>query len=141
MGLAVHPREKQMKKYLSYILLCLALLLSACKAECPPERISYLDDVTLFPQITTAADLESDSSPTRIEIKGKETQVDRLITGPVCNDDWSGTVYVTCDIQIAAWETDAFFFQGCDLDIEEDTVVYVEAHNNKEYTKGCSCHE
>ena len=25
--------------------------------------------------------------------------------------------------------------------IEEGTVVYVEAHNDKEYTQGCSCHE
>ena len=130
-----------MRTYLNYILLCSVLLLSACKAECPPERISYLDDVTLFPQITSAADLENDSSPTWIDIKGKETQVDRVITGPVCNDYWSGMVYVTCDIQIAAWQTDAFFFQYCDLDIEEDTVVYVEAHNDKAYYEGCSCHE
>jgi len=130
-----------MKTCLPYLMLCLALLLSACKAECPPERISYLDDVMLFPQITSSANLENDSQPTWIEIKGKEIQVDRIITGPVCNDNWSGTVYVTCDIQIAAWETDAFFFQGCDFEVDEGTVVYVEAHNNKEYNKGCSCHE
>ncbi|MBC8504678.1 MAG: hypothetical protein ISR58_00325 [Anaerolineales bacterium] len=125
----------------TYLLVFLALLLSACKAECPPERISYLDDPALFTQITSAADLEADSSPTWIEIKGKETQVDRVITGPVCNDTWSGTVYVTCDIQIAAWETEAFFFQDCNLDIDDGAVVYVEAHNDKAYYEGCSCHK
>lgn len=130
-----------MRTYLPYLMLCLALLLSACKAECPPERISYLDDPALFPQITSAADLEADSSPTWIEIKSKETQVDRVITGPVCNDSWSGTVYVSCDIQIATWDVDPFFFQYCDLDIEEDTVIYVEAHNDKAYYEGCSCHK
>ena len=125
----------------TYLLVFLALLLSACKAECPPERISYLDDPALFTQITSAADLEADSSPTWIEIKSKETQVDRVITGPVCNDTWSGTVYVTCDIQIAAWETEAFFFQDCNLDIDDGAVVYVEAHNDKAYYEGCSCHK
>ncbi len=130
-----------MRTYWQYVLFFSALMLSACKAECPLERISYLDDPALFPQIASVIDVESDSSPLWVEIKGKETEVDRVITGPVCNDAWSGTVYVTCDIQIAAWETDAFFFQYCDLDIEEDTVVFVEAHNDKAYYEGCSCHE
>jgi len=130
-----------MKAHIRYILLCLALLLSACKAECPSERISYLNDATLFPEITSPTNLAAASPPTWLEINGKEIQIDRVITGPVCNDTWSGTVYVTCDIQIATWETDAFFFQGCDLDIDEDAVVYVEAHNDKGYNKGCSCHE
>ena len=121
--------------------LLVGLLLSACKAECPPERISYLNDAALFPQITSTVDFETNTSPTWIDIKGSEIRVDRVISGPVCNDTWSGMVYVTCDIQIAAWEIDPFFFQDCDLDIEEDAVVYVEAHNDKEYTKGCSCHE
>ena len=130
-----------MRTQLLCLVLGLTLLLSACTAQCPPERISYLDDPALFPQITSAANLDEPSSPAWIEIKGKETQVDRVITGPVCNDTWSGTVYVTCDIQIAAWETDPFFFQECDLEVEEGTVVYVEAHNDKEYLQGCSCHE
>lgn len=130
-----------MRTYMLPIMLCVILLLSACKAECPPERISYLDDSTLFPQITSAADLEKTSSPTWIEIKGKEIQVDRIITGPVCNDTWKGTIYLTCDIQIPSWETDPFFLQDCNLEFTEDTVVYVEAHNDKRYDKGCSCHE
>jgi hypothetical protein len=76
-----------------------------------------------------------------MEIKSKQIQVDRVITGPVCNETWSGTIYVSCDIQIPAWEKDPFFFQDCDFDIEEGTIVYVEAHNDKQYDKGCSCHE
>ena len=81
------------------------------------------------------------TQPQLVEIKGEEVMVDRVITGPVCNDTWSGTVYLTCDIQVPAWEQDPFFWQDCDLDIEEGAVVYVEAHRDKEYTDGCSCHE
>jgi hypothetical protein len=115
----------------------IALILTACKAECPPERISFIDDLSLFPE-KGAAEI---STPTILEIKGKQIQVDRVITGPVCNETWSGTVYVSCDIQIPTWEQDPFFWQDCDFEIEEGTVVYVEAHNDKKYDKGCSCHE
>lgn len=127
-----------MKQSLIMLLLMgMAFIFSACKAECPPERISFSSDLSLFPPKTTSDVF----SPAWMEVKGKEIQVDRVITGPVCNDTWSGTVYVTCDIQIPAWEGDPFFWQDCDFEIEEGTIVYVEAHNDKQYDKGCSCHE
>jgi hypothetical protein len=125
------------KTIIILFLICLVLLLSACKAECPPERISYASDLSLFPPKTQIEETAS----TWTEIKGKEIQVDRIVTGPVCNDTLSGVVYMTCDIQIPAWEKDPFFWQDCDFRIEEGTNVYVEAHNDKQYDKGCSCHE
>jgi hypothetical protein len=70
--------------------------------------------------------------------------VDEVISGPLCNDSWSGTVYVTCDLQIPPWDKEseqALFFQDCDLEIEEGTIVYVEAHGSQPYYQGCSCHE
>jgi hypothetical protein len=126
-----------MKKNIIMLLLCWSVILSACTAECPPERISYEHDITLFPP--QPANIIT--SPNVIEIKGKEILVDRVISGPLCNNTLSGTVYVTCDIQIPAREADAFFFQGCDLDVADDAIVYVEAHHDNRYDKGCSCHE
>lgn len=67
---------------------------------------------------------------------------DKVVSGPLCNDTWRGTVYVTCDAQVAAW-SDAKapeFLKGCDLEVEPGTVVYVEAHYNTAYYEGCSCH-
>ena len=127
-----------MKLRLALILLSgFAFLLPACGAKCPPERISYGNDLSLFPP-PGGADA---SNPTTIEIKGKQIKIDRVVTGPVCNETWSGKLYVTCDIQIPAWERDPFFFQDCDFEVEEGTIVYVEAHHNKQYDEGCSCHE
>jgi len=125
------------KKSITLILICLMMCLVACKAECPSERISYLDDISIFPPNAPA----EESQPTWIKLRGKEVQVDRVITGPVCNETLSGTVYLTCDIQIPAWEENPFFFQDCDFEVEEGAVVYVEAHKDKLYDKGCSCHE
>ena len=113
-----------------------SLLLTACiSSSCPPEAVTYLDPP--YPEEIIGLVVE----PQLVEIKGQQVTVDEIITGPVCNDTWTGTIYVTCDIQVPAWEKDPFFFQDCDLEIEEGAVVYVEAHKDKAYTDGCSCHE
>jgi hypothetical protein len=65
------------------------------------------------------------------------------VSGPLCNDRWEGTVYVTCDVQVAPWdeeEENPLFFKDCDLEIEPGTIVYVADHNDAPYYKGCSCH-
>jgi hypothetical protein len=117
-------------------ILLVPLILAACiSSSCPPEAVTYL--TAPFPP---AVDGEA-VQPQIVEIKGNEVLVDRVITGAVCNDTWNGTVYLTCDIQVPAWEKDPFFWQDCDLEIEEGAIVYVEAHKDKEYTDGCSCHE
>jgi len=119
------------------ILLTIPLILAACiSSSCPDGAVTYLT-----PPFPPAPEGEL-FQPQTVEIKGQQIQVDRVITGPVCNDTWSGTVYLTCDIQVPAWEEDPFFWQDCDLEIEEGAVVYVEAHKGKEYSDGCStCHE
>ncbi len=68
--------------------------------------------------------------------------VDKVVDYPLCNDNWSGTVYVSCDAQVAEWDPEegSRFFKGCNLTIDPDAVIYVAAHNDTPLYKGCSCH-
>jgi len=77
---------------------------------------------------------------TQVEIGGKSVVVDRVVEGPLCTGTWRGTVYVTCNVQVYAWEEQPTFLQGCDLTIEPGTVVYVADHGDEPYYKGCACH-
>lgn len=123
----------------------LFLSLAACdrqKTVCTPEagtpdsslQIADLLKITPAPG-PTPAQLE-------IEIGGKLMEVDKLVDYPICNDDWSGTVYVSCDAKVAEWDPEegSRFIEGCNLHIESDAVVYVAAHNDAPHYKGCSCH-
>lgn len=125
-----------MRASIKLTLLVFPLLMASCmNSSCPDGAVTYLSPP--YP----AAQQEVIVQTRLVEIKGQEIPVDRVITGPVCNDTWNGTVYLTCDIQVPAWEEDPFFWRDCDLEITEGAVVYVEAHKNKEYTEGCNCHE
>lgn len=123
------------------VILLLTVLLSACgtKNICPEGSVTYLDDVNQFP-LDTSSKLVPEK--TDLDIKGKTITFDRVISGPICNDTWEGTVYVTCDVQVLKWDKKpTFLSDGCDLKIKPETVVYVAAHNNSPYYKGCSsCH-
>ena len=84
------------------------------------------------------------TEPTNVNIGGKMIAVDRLVEGPLCNDIWSGTVYVSCDAIVAEsyldTEKNPLFLKGCNLNIDSNTIIYVAAHNDAAYYKGCSCH-
>jgi hypothetical protein len=84
----------------------------------------------------------SGSSPTPLlmEINGRTIPIDRVIEGPLCNDTWSGTVYVTCNVQVYPWVEQPTFLKNCQLTILPGTVVYVAYHNDAPYYNGCSCH-
>jgi hypothetical protein len=135
---------KQSKIHYITILL-LIFILTACERSqtvCPqdigtPEPTLQLSDLN-------AMTPEPSSGPTQVEIGGKMTRVDKLVDYPLCNDDWSGVVYVSCDAQVAEAELDAdsnpLFLKGCNLNIAPNTIVYVAAHNDAAYYKGCSCH-
>ena len=71
---------------------------------------------------------------------GRAVLVDQIIRGPLCNGSWSGTVYVSCDVQVLPWEELPTFLEDCDLEIAPDTVVYVAYHGDVPYYNGCSCH-
>ena len=131
-----------MNNYRSLLLAAITLLFAACQPmpTCPP--------VTGTPQYFTDAELEKLSSsapdptsaPVKVEINGKMTKVDKVVTGPLCNDNWRGSVYVACDVQVFKWEKEPLFLKNCNLAIEPSTVVYVAYHNDAAYYNGCSCH-
>ena len=134
------------KPALLLFFIILVFLLTACerqKTVCPPDEATPQSALQLADLIETTAP-PSASNPVQVEIGGKQMEVDKLVDYPLCNDKWSGTVYVSCEAQVAEAELDAdanpLFLKGCNLDIAPNTVVYVAAHNDAAYYKGCSCH-
>lgn len=131
-------------KYAGFCLMVL-LILSACQRQetvCKPD-----EGTTSRLQLTELIDLPPPAAPAQpiqVLIRGRKTEVDKVVDYPLCNDNWSGTVYVSCDVQVAEAELDTdsnpLFLKGCNLNIAPNTVVYVAAHNDAAYYKGCSCH-
>lgn len=124
-----------------FILLILLTLLSGCSDQpsssapegCKPQALTTA--ARDFPTPTPSA-----GAPKLMEIGGKSIKVDKVVQGALCNDTWSGTVYVGCEIQVYPWEKHPTFLDNCNLNIKPGTVVYVAAHNNTVYYNGCSCH-
>ena len=138
---------KATKYKVLFLLTSIMLVITACEGKntvCtpvigPPKPTLQLSDLLKLPPPTEAND-----APLMVEIRGRKKEVDKLVDYPICNDTWSGTVYVNCDAQVATAELDddenPLFFKGCNLKIEPNTEVYVAAHNDAPYYKGCSCH-
>jgi hypothetical protein len=131
-----------MKKWLIIVMGTVLLCLSACQEQepaCPPSTGTPLH-LTVQPQGLPTSTPAGNSSLIPVEIGGKTILVDKVIEGPLCNDTWNGTVYVTCDIQVYPWIDQPTFLKGCNLSIAPGTVVYVAYHNDAAYYNGCSCH-
>lgn len=126
--------------YFSLVFSALLVFLVSCAEATPvcapvtgtPQYLDLPPDQ--LPTPTPAADIH------RVMIGRNEMQVDKLVEGPLCNDQWSGTVYVSCDVQVYPWTESPTFLKDCQLDIEPQTVVYVAYHNDTAYYNGCSCH-
>ena len=120
----------------------ISLWLAACVSDpvCPTatDVARYLSPLDM--EVLSESTPVSSSSPVDVEINGRLTTVDRVVTGPLCNDNWRGTVYVACDVQILQWAEEPLFLKDCNLSIEPGTVVYVASHNDAAYYNGCSCH-
>jgi hypothetical protein len=131
-----------MKKWLLIIAGAALLCLSACQKQesaCPlPTGTPF--HLMVPPQELPTPTQETTSSPIPIKIGGKTINVDKVVEGPLCNDTWSGIVYVTCNVQVYQWEEQPTFLKGCNLSIAPGTVVYVAYHNDSAYYNGCSCH-
>jgi len=135
------------KKLFTLTFTLLILFLFGCERN---NIVCTQDEGTPQPALQLADLLEEpppaldSSAPFQVEIQGKLMEVDKVVDYPLCNDDWSGTVYVSCVARVAEAELDAdanpLFLKGCNLNIEPNTVVYVAAHNDAAYYKGCSCH-
>ena len=121
------------------LLFSLFILITACKQEPTPPTSSVTYMTPPFPTRVQISD--EPPNPVEVIIKGKPMLVDRVIHGPICNDTWRGVVYVAGDIQVAVWEEEPIFLRDCDLNVEENTVVFVASHNDGQFNKGCSCHE
>ena len=131
-----------MNKLFFFPSVIIILFLSGCTPQepiCPPETGTphYL---TLPPEALPTTTANPFSKPVMVEIGGKTISVDKIIEGPLCNDAWSGTVYVTCNVQVYPWEKQPTFLKDCNLSITPGTVVYVAQHNDTPYYNGCSCH-
>ena len=124
----------------AFFLTLLFILLSACSRQ---SNVCAGEPANQPIEIRQQLDLESYQPELEgflIRVRNKETRVDQIVHGYVCDADWSGSVYVDCDVQVNEWEEKPNFFEGCDLNIDPDTVVYVAYHNDEAYFKGCSCH-
>ena len=134
------------RKSLFFIIILVSFFLAACSRTntvCPPDEDTHQPALQLADLIETTSP-SSSSGPIQVEIQGKRMEVDKVVDYPLCNDNWSGTVYVSCDARVAEAQLDAdanpLFLKGCKLNIAPNTVVYVAAHNDAAYYKGCSCH-
>ena len=124
------------------------LFLTACERTntvCPSDEGTPQPTLQLADLIKESPPALRTNGSTRVEIQGKLTEVDKVVDYPLCNDDWSGRIYVSCDVQVAESELDAdsnpLFLKGCNLNIAPNTIVYVAAHNDAAFYKGCSCHK
>ncbi|MBC8336600.1 MAG: hypothetical protein H8E29_15165 [Anaerolineales bacterium] len=125
-----------------FLVMICVVMLSSCarnKTVCSDESIIYIDEIASFPPLADT-DITEGSSQVLADINEKRKLVDHIVTGPVCNVNWSGTIYVDCDIQIAAWEEAPRFFEKCNFKVEPGTTIIVAPHNNETFYKGCSCH-
>lgn len=134
-----------MKTCTVLFLASLALIVSACERKaivCPEGSVTYLSDMASFPTLSATGNPEQSSGPVTVEVGGKQMKFDRLVEGPFCNIKLSGKVYVGCDIQIPEWdkEENPVFLKYCDFSVEPGSVIYVGAHNNTVFKKGCACH-
>jgi len=124
----------------------LAFLVLFCLGGCKPAS-------TVCPQVTgtprrlgvppealPTPTLSKVSAPIMMEIGGKTIPVNKVVQGPLCNDAWSGNIYVSCNVQVYSWVEQPLFLEDCDLKIEPGTVIYVAYHNEAAYYNGCSCH-
>lgn len=110
----------------------------ACQQEATPAPSSV---TYMTPPFPTRKSDEPPSNPVEVEIKGKTMLVDRVIHGPLCNDNWRGVIYVDHDVQVAVWKEEPTFLRDCDFIVEENTIVFVASHNDEQFNKGCMCHE
>ena len=134
------------KKSVFYSVILAFVVLPALQSGCKPvssacqQAGSTRQYLTTPPEGLSTPTPGPSPTPFLMEINGRTIPIDRVIDGPLCNDTWSGTVYVTCNVQVYSWVEQPTFLKNCQLDILPGTVVYVAYHNDAPYYIGCSCH-
>jgi hypothetical protein len=132
-----------MKRFSHILPILVALIfLAACgtQSQVCPTGTTTPEYLSVPPETLSTPTPNPDGSPIKMKIGGKTISVDKVVEGPLCNDTWGGTVYVSCNIQIYSWTEYPNFLKDCQLSIAPETVVYVAHHNDAAYYNGCSCH-
>ena len=132
-----------MKLCIALLLVIFALGMAGCQSStpvCPTGSVTHQKSTTPFP--TQPSSIDSPVSSEQVLINGKAMDFDQVVHGQLCNLILSGNVYIACDVMVAEWSGAPNFLDGCDFVVEPGTVIYVAAHNNAPYYKGCvSCHQ
>jgi hypothetical protein len=135
--------ETVMKKWLLILIGIAMLFLSACQTQesaCQWAAGTPRYMAALPSEGSLTESINPSPAPVEVEIGGGTILVNKVVEGPLCNDVWSGTVYVACNVEVFAWEEEPLFLKNCNLSIAPGTVVYVAYHNDTAYYNGCSCH-
>ena len=132
--------KRSMKLDITLIVFIFLMFLVGCQKATPvcSTDIPTLEYLSVAPEMIATPTPASEIR--RVMIGRREIQVNKVVEGPLCNDNWSGTVFVSCDVQVYPWTEEPTFLKDCQLNIEPMTVVYVADHNNTAYYNGCSCH-
>jgi len=131
-----------MKRGAILLLMPYVLLIASCLPTPPPELL-YTRTPQPAPASTSTMALDTDPSatPAMVEIGGRTVSIDKIVDGMLCDDVWSGTIYVTADVRVNPWVDEPAFLRECILEVRAGTVVYVAAHPGETFYKGCTCHE
>lgn len=126
-------------KFILILIILSFVLLSGCmdaRSFCEPGMIKHRDRSEPFPELSNQT-----LNPQQVEIRGKPLDFDHVVSGQLCNNELKGKVYIGCDIEIYSWDTKSTFLDDCDFNVASGSIIYVAAHNNTPYYKGCdSCH-
>ncbi len=126
--------------FVAFLLAACSRASTVCETEPPNQPIEIRQALGVGGEAASVELAANLDGPVEIKVRNRRVSADRIVHGQLCDDHWSGIVYVDCDVQVAAWEESPTFFDDCDLEIEPNTVVYVAYHNDEAYYKGCSCH-
>jgi hypothetical protein len=125
---------------MGFLLLVAVVGCGGRQSVCNEETGKPIQVLTFSTVQPAEIDAGSGQSPQIVQVAGRPMQVDKVVAGPLCNDHWSGTVYVSCNVQVLAWQDQPTFLKDCNLEIDPGTIVYVASHNDTAYYNGCSCH-
>jgi hypothetical protein len=129
-----------MNRHRLLLLPMLLFTLAACKSQVSQCEYPQGTPLPLTTPPALLATPTPGAGPVEMQINGATVWVDKVVEGPLCNDMWSGTVYVSCNVQVYPWQEQPLFLKDCDLEIAPNTIVYVAYHNDAAYYNGCSCH-
>ncbi len=120
-----HEREAEMNSNKQFLIVLLTLALGV--TSCATVQATPTASMTPSPAPTYTPSPTATPEPLYAEIKGERVRVDRIVHGVICNDTWSGIVYVDGDIFQRDKSPDG---SPCILEIKPGTEVYRAANSD-----------